>query len=179
MGRFITGVVTLQGILIGITLLLFRPPPDIPAEHLLSLAQISAVEPPFPMDRYGLPSTDLNATLCGKDDPKEVWISVRPGCSVRDYETRRTWDLAEVCREDPERQRVFSEDSRSSKGYGVRFKGRGKIYAECVRFRGDLMVVVRVSRNDVPPGRENSELDLCGRALGPILSDLQRRMSGD
>jgi hypothetical protein len=179
MGRFVTGVVTLQGILIGVTLLLFRQQPEIRPERLLSLDQISAVEPPIPLDRYGLPSTDLNATLRGKDDPREVWISVRPGCSLRDYETRRTWDLAQICGKDPERQRVFSEDSRSAKGYGVRFKGRGKIYAECVRLRGDLMVVVRVSRSDVPPGRENLELDLCGRALGTILSDLQRRISGD
>ena len=87
--------------------------------------------------------------------------------------------MNQVCLKDLERQRVSFEDSRSGRGHGVHFKGRGKVYAESVRLRGGVMLVVRVTKSGVPFEREELELTLCGRAVEATLYDLMNRMKLD
>jgi hypothetical protein len=173
MARFLGGVVAVQAVFIVLTAVALPRDADLPYEELRDLKGLSAAAPPVSLERYGRFGTDLHATLSEDGPAKEVWISVRPGYSLQDYEARRGWDLDRVTLRDPERQRVAFEDASPERGYAVRFKGRGRIYGECVRLRAGVLILVRVSQDGVPSGREDHDLERCDQAAHRILGNLK------
>lgn len=166
MTRFAVAVTLVELALTGLTAALFtlESPPD----PYLSPEDLRAFDLPFENHETArrlrfeaLLGYDSNVVLLR---PRQTaWVSLRVDQLEVDYLTRRGREEAWASRPGRASRTTVATDAGSDHpGYAVRQRGPSGARCELVRFKGDRMLIVRVSRNE-PLEEPEEELAACER----------------
>ncbi len=167
MARFAVAVTFLELVLSGLTALLFtlESPPD----PYLSPEDLRDFDLPFENHETArrlrfeaLLGYDTNVVLLR---PRQTaWISLRVDQLEADYLTRRRREEAWASRPGKaSRTTVAADAGTDHPGYAVRQQSPSGARCELVRFKGDRMLVVRVSRSEPLGEAPEEELAACER----------------
>ncbi len=167
MARFAVAVTLLELLLSGLTVALFalESPPD----PYLSPEDLREFDLPFESHETGrrlrfeaLLGYDTNVVLL---HPKQTaWISLRVDQLEADYLTRRRREEMGAIRPGASSRTTVSTDAgEDHPGYAVRQHGPSGARSELVRFKGDRMLIVRVSKSEPFEEAPEDELAACER----------------
>ena len=160
MWRFAAAVTAVEFVLTGLTAVLlgFEAEPD----PYLTRDDLNEFSLPFEshetarrMRFEALLGYDTNVTLLR---PRQaVWISARVDQMEADYFSRRRREENWATRPGFGTSMILDDPGRNDLGYTVRHLGTKGARCELVRFKGDRMLVVKVSA-DAGPGESRDEL---------------------
>lgn len=165
MWRFATAVTAVELILTGFTaaLLSFESEPD-PYLTRDDLAEYSLAFENFETARRirfdALHSFDSTFTLL---HPRQaVWISVRVDQTDVDFLARRRREENWATKPGFGTSTILDDPGHGDLGYSVRHRSATAARCELVRFKGDRMLVVKVSQSEAPDASDES-LAVCER----------------
>ena len=167
MGRFAAGVTTVQLALSVLTAVLFSL--DSPPDPYFTRDDLSRFSLPFTshetsrrMRFDALLGYDSHATL---DRPRQtLWVSARVDQTEADFHSRRRREESWSRKPGQVSRTVIVDDAdEGDQGFALRQHGPSGARCELVRFKGDRMLVVRLSKSEPLEGAPEEELAACER----------------
>jgi hypothetical protein len=167
MARFAASVTVAQLALSVLTAVLFSL--DSPPDPYLTRDDLNGFSLPFTrhetvrqMRFDALLGYDTHATL---DRPRQtLWVSVRVDQTEADFQSRRRREESWSRRPNQvSRTTIVDDADEDDQGFAVRQHGPSGARCELVRFKGDRMLVVRLSRSEPLEGAPEEELAACER----------------